>query len=92
MICRTGIFATPALIHLVVGDDSSVSFSDVLLKLTYKVVLPLCGVQHRKRFKRMQESLLVYITHAAFCKTFRAGSDIDGPGILIITVSLHDAQ
>ena len=70
-----GIFVTPLLILLLVGDESSLALSDVLLKLTLKILVPLAvgqfvqyGVKgarqyytgHKSRFKRMQESLLLW--------------------------------
>ena len=63
------------MILLLVGDESSLALSDVLLKLTLKILVPLAigqlvqyGVKgareyytgHKSRFKRMQESLLLW--------------------------------
>ena len=70
-----GIFVTPLLILLLVGDESNLALTDVLLKLTLKILVPLAvgqcvqyGVQgarefyttNKSRFKRMQESLLLW--------------------------------
>ena len=70
-----GIFVTPLLILLLVGDESNLALTDVLLKLTLKILVPLAvgqGVQYgvqgarefytanKSRFKRMQESLLLW--------------------------------
>ena len=70
-----GIFVTPLSILLLVGDESSLALTDVLLKLTLKILVPLAVGQcvqyfvpgargyytsHKPRFKRAQESLLLW--------------------------------
>jgi sodium/bile acid cotransporter 7 len=92
-----GIFLTPLIILMYLGASGSVSLGSVFLKLTLRVVLPICVGQvlqkfcppvvvfvkkHKPRFKTLQELLLVYIVYCTFCKTFYNGTDATLPEVL----------
>lgn len=94
-----GIFATPALVLLYVGNKSTVPFEQVLLKLVLKVFVPLCVgqviqymgfrdfyVRNKKNFKRVQESCLLFIIYTSFCQTFKTGYAVGGGDIVILII------
>lgn len=83
-----GVFVTPALILLYLGEEGGVDFGVVVVKLLLRVVLPIAVGQvfqyfvppvvefvkeHKKKFKKGQELALVYIVYTVFCKTFEEG-------------------
>ena len=37
-----GVFVTPALLLLFLGQDSDIEFGEVVLKLCYRVLVPIC--------------------------------------------------
>lgn len=84
-----GIFLSPVLILMYIGQDSDINLVDVFYKLALRVVLPLVVGQviqkfwvaardfymrHKRRFKKSQEYALVFIVYTVFCKTFTGGS------------------
>jgi len=94
-----GIFATPALVLLYVGNKSTVPFGEVLTKLVLKVFVPLCVgqviqyigfrdfyVRNKKRFKRVQESCLLFIIYTSFCTTFLTGYAVGASDIVVIII------
>eukprot|EP00466_Bigelowiella_natans_P004691 jgi/Bigna1/88021/estExt_fgenesh1_pg.C_270082 len=85
-----GIFLTPALLLLLLGESGSVSLTDIILKLCVRVIVPVAGGQlmrytlpcivpcvtrNGKNLKRFSEILLLYIVYATFCNTFYVGVD-----------------
>uniref|UniRef100_A0A7S0D1Q8 Sodium/bile acid cotransporter n=1 Tax=Amorphochlora amoebiformis TaxID=1561963 RepID=A0A7S0D1Q8_9EUKA len=85
-----GIFLTPALLLLLLGQSGSVSMVDIIVKLVVRVVVPVVGGQvtrfvlpglkpwisrHGKGLKRFSEILLLFIVYATFCQTFYVGVD-----------------
>jgi sodium/bile acid cotransporter 7 len=86
-----GIFLSPLIILVYLGASGSVGLGSVFLKLTLRVVLPICVGQilqkfcppivafvkkHKPRFKTLDEWVLVYIVYSCtFCKTFYEGID-----------------
>jgi len=100
-----GILVTPALVLLLVGSKMAVSFQSILFKLLLKVFVPLCLGQviqyaggrdfytrHKKRFKRLQEVLLLCIVYTTFCETFYKGfavGTVDVVTVLAIQVVLY---
>ena len=80
-----GVFISPLLILLYLGQDVSVDIGNVFLKLCLRVVLPIAIGQlihrysvktvtfvkdHKKQFKTVQESCLIFIVYTVFCTTF----------------------
>ena len=102
-----GIFVTPVLILVLVGNESSMALGEVLLKLVLKILVPLAvgqcvqfGVSgargyytaHKKQFKRVQETLLLWIVYTTFCQTFHVGTDAKAPDFiatLVLVVALY---
>jgi len=94
-----GIFIAPTYIFQLLGAKGSVSFSDVLLNLTYKVIIPTVvgqllvnikteRVQSTLRAikpytKRTQESLLCLIVWATFSTTFDNGVDVTAVDVIV---------
>jgi solute carrier family 10 (sodium/bile acid cotransporter), member 7 len=98
-----GTFISPLLIYGfldVANESNSVSYGDVLLKLTYKILIPLFIGQvisnidndimqkNIKNFipigKKIQETLLALIVWAAFSNTFHAGLNFSIKQIFIV--------
>jgi sodium/bile acid cotransporter 7 len=85
-----GIFVTPLLILLLVGSESDMDLKEVIIKLILKIFVPLMVGQlcqflvpgaeafrkkNKKHFKRVQETLLLWIVYTTFCQTFHKGTD-----------------
>jgi solute carrier family 10 (sodium/bile acid cotransporter), member 7 len=85
-----GIFLSPVLVLLYLGTDGSVPLVKVFLSLTYRVLVPLIVGQlvqlsskkvqefcakHKRKLKKTQESVLVYIVYTIFCKRFSKDSN-----------------
>jgi len=83
-----GVFLTPAWILILLGESADIDFGAVVLKLFYRVLIPLAVGQilqfyfpsvkdyvkaHKKNFKKSQEFALVFIVYMTFCKTFEDG-------------------
>ncbi len=80
-----GVFISPLLILLYLGQESSIDIVSVLYKLSLRVLLPIFVgqlihmfsptvvsfvKQHKKKFKKVQEYCLVFIVYTVFCRTF----------------------
>uniref|UniRef100_A0A7S2TT72 Uncharacterized protein n=1 Tax=Lotharella oceanica TaxID=641309 RepID=A0A7S2TT72_9EUKA len=85
-----GIFLTPALLLLLLGQSGSVSIVNILYKLAARVVAPVAFGQflrwlvpsiipwvtrNGKNLKRLSEILLLFIVWATFSETFYQGVD-----------------
>ena len=103
-----GIFISPAYIFWLLGAKGSVSFTDVLLSLTYKVIIPtfvgqiLVNVKWepvvellkaiKPYTKRTQETLLCLIVWATFSTTFYTGVSVSGGDIVIVLILMAALQ
>jgi len=82
-----GVFVTPAWIQLFLGQGSEVKFLKVVLKLVYKVLLPVVVGQiirnasaalppllkkHKAVSDGIREWGLVFMIYCAYCKTFQS--------------------
>jgi sodium/bile acid cotransporter 7 len=80
-----GVFLTPAYLMLFLGQDSDIKFFDVVLKLSYRVLLPtIVGLllqnyvkcirdfseRNKQNFSKAGEYLLVFIVFTVFSTTF----------------------
>lgn len=80
-----GVFISPLLILLYLGQKSSVDLGNVFFKLSLRVLLPIFIGQlihryvasvvsfvkaHKKKFKKVQEYCLIFIVYTVFCRTF----------------------
>ena len=80
-----GVFITPAYLMLFLGQDSDIKFFDVVLKLSYRVLLPtIVGLllqnlvkpirdfseKNKANFSKAGEYLLVFIVFTVFSTTF----------------------
>jgi len=85
-----GILATPALLMGFFGSTIQLPFIDIILKLCKKVLLPVTVgqilraggakdfyIRNKKRFKVMQESILVGLVWNAFCNAFTKGLGVE---------------
>lgn len=81
-----GIFATPALLLRFLGTSIDLPFVEMILKLCNKVLVPVAVGQgfratpmkeiytnNSKKFKRLQEYILLGIVWNAFCNAFTKG-------------------
>jgi sodium/bile acid cotransporter 7 len=80
-----GVFITPAYLMLFLGQDSDIKFFDVVLKLSYRVLIPtIVGLllqnfvtiirefseRNKQNFSKAGEYLLVFIVFTVFSTTF----------------------
>ncbi len=95
-----GIFISPVLILGMMSVEGGVSYSAVILKLTYKIVVPLFAGQLllnfgskrfrewlltiKKEMKLSQEVMLSLVVYASFCNTFAADVDTSAASIIIV--------
>lgn len=94
-----GVFVTPAWILLLLGQTTEISFVATVLKLVYRVIIPLMVGQviqfnvitvktfvtkHKPYFKKAQENCLVFIVYTVFCKTFRKESESSAGDIFLV--------
>lgn len=99
-----GVFATPALILLYLGESGGIEFGKVVFKLSLRVVLPIFVGQvlqyksptvvefvktRKARFKMFQEWALVYIVYCVFCNTFDSNSIDAGIGDVMLMVAIQ---
>jgi len=103
-----GIFISPAYIFWLLGAKGSVSFTDVLLSLTYKVIIPTFVGQIlvninvdvvinflktiKPYTKRTQETLLCLIVWATFSTTFYNKVSVSGTDIVLVLVLMGVLQ
>ena len=85
-----GVFVSPLLIMLLVGQTGSLPFVEQVVSLNKKVLLPLLLGQllrraepvkaavktHKKKFSRTSEALLLLTVYSTFCDTFLRGFGI----------------
>ena len=96
-----GIFVTPLSILVLVGSESSMALGEVLLKLVLKILVPLAAGQcvqysvpgarelyttNKTRFKRVQETLLLWIVYTTFCQTFHVGTTAKAADFIVTLV------
>ena len=92
-----GIFVTPAWVLLLLGSSADIEFLPVILKLVYRVIVPLAFGQmlqrtrvkafyakHKPRIKKGQEACLTFIVYCVFCKTFKNGSEASVSDIFLM--------
>eukprot|EP00568_Trieres_chinensis_P002993 CAMPEP_0183317798 /NCGR_PEP_ID=MMETSP0160_2-20130417/58933_1 /TAXON_ID=2839 ORGANISM="Odontella Sinensis, Strain Grunow 1884" /NCGR_SAMPLE_ID=MMETSP0160_2 /ASSEMBLY_ACC=CAM_ASM_000250 /LENGTH=438 /DNA_ID=CAMNT_0025483901 /DNA_START=18 /DNA_END=1334 /DNA_ORIENTATION=+ len=100
-----GIFMTPALLLRFFGESIELPFVDMMLKLCNKVLLPVAigqalratpaksfYKQNSKKFKRLQEIILLGIAWNAFCNAFSGGISLElrhGIVLLFLLPVLH---
>jgi len=80
-----GVFISPLLILLYLGQNVSVNIGDVFFKLCLRVLLPIAVGQlihrysvkavkfvndHKKQVKKIHESCFIFIVYTIFCTTF----------------------
>lgn len=80
-----GVFISPLLILLYLGQTASVALGTVFIKLCLRVVVPIIIGQifhnysmtvvnfvkeNKKVFKKIQEYCLIFIVYTVFCRTF----------------------
>ncbi len=85
-----GVFVSPLLILLYLGESSSIDLGAVFFKLALRVVLPIFVGQiihnysativnfvkeNKPVFKKIQEYCLVFIVYTVFCRTFYTDGD-----------------
>lgn len=85
-----GVFISPAWILLLLNVQSEVGFFEVILKLIYRVFIPvLIGqiihikiplikdafIKNKKLVKAWQERSMSYIVYTVFCRTFESGTE-----------------
>ena len=92
-----GIFITPAWVLLLLGSSADIEFLPVILKLVYKVIIPLAFGQmlqrtkvkafyakYKPKIKKGQEACLTFIVYCVFCKTFKNGSEASVSDIFVM--------
>lgn len=100
-----GVFLTPALLLRFFGTSIQLPFVDMVMKLSNKVLLPVGVGQalratpmkqvykvHSKKFKRLQEVILLGIVWNAFCNAFSKGLGLEvrhGLILLALLPTLH---
>mmetsp|Transcript_22765 Transcript_22765/g.32581 ORF Transcript_22765/g.32581 Transcript_22765/m.32581 type:complete len:224 (-) Transcript_22765:172-843(-) len=101
----SGIFVTPALLLRFFGASIQLPFGEMIVKLCKKVLLPVTIGQllrqtkakdiyigNKKRFKRIQEMVLLSIVWNAFCNAFSRGLGLDlrhGFTLLMLLPAMH---
>ena len=97
-----GIILTPLLLLKFFGATIELPFGQMVLKLCKKVLLPVTIGQllrtneqakdfyktHSKKFKRLQETILLGIVWNAFCNAFSGGLDIQFKHSLVLLALL----
>lgn len=94
-----GVFITPALILLYLGQESNIDIGATILKLCYRIIIPLIVGQiiqffvpkvsafvakYKSKFGKASESCLIYIVFCTFSNTFLKGVDASTKDILIM--------
>mmetsp|Transcript_9937 Transcript_9937/g.19819 ORF Transcript_9937/g.19819 Transcript_9937/m.19819 type:complete len:412 (+) Transcript_9937:361-1596(+) len=90
-----GVFVTPPLVLMYLGESDDINFTTVLFKLSVRVLLPLAVGQiiqfflpkikefvqkHKFRFKKSQEFALIFIVYTVFCNTVYDDGENDDEG------------
>jgi sodium/bile acid cotransporter 7 len=96
-----GIFATPALLLLLLGAKGSASTEKLLVSLVLTILLPLIVGQLLRLFgfvkntilpvikpwfKPINEIILLFIVYTTFCDTFDKGVDVRGSDLAILLI------
>jgi len=96
-----GVFITPLLILMYLGETTSIKLGPVFFKLSVRVVAPIVVGQllknfvppvtrfvtkHKPKFKKSQEWALVFIIYTVFCNTFLGETETTGIDALIMIV------
>jgi len=100
-----GIFVTPALLLRFLGTSIDLPFVEMILKLCNKVLVPVAIGQglrttpmkdvysnNSKKFKRLQEYILLGIVWNAFCNAFTKGMGLgakQSATLLVLLPTLH---
>lgn len=94
-----GVFVTPALVLFFLKDSAKINLTNVLLKLSVRVFLPIFFgqalrytfpstqtlVKQNKRFIKHASSLaLVYTVYGSFCQMFYDGVDAKSSDFLVV--------
>ena len=97
-----GVFVTPLLIFLYLGEDSDIDFVNTYKTISMRVLLPVfVGLafrkyvsggdnfadDHKQLFTKIRERALVFIVYSTFCQTFMTESDSTGAQILVMAIS-----
>jgi len=97
-----GVFISPLLIFLYMGEDSDIDFINTYRTISLRVLLPVfVGLafrkyvtggdafadDHKKLFTKIRERALVFIVYSTFCMTFMDESDSTGTQILVMAIS-----
>lgn len=95
-----GIFLSPALLLMYLGESGSVQVGIVIMKLCLQVLLPFMLGQilqkiesirefyqkHNPFFKKFQEYSLVFIVYAVFCESFESQSHSPIGQVLVMVI------
>jgi len=94
-----GVFVTPLLILMYLGQEGSVDIEKVFVKLSLRVIAPIVVGQllknfvppvtrfvakYKPRFKKTQEWTLVFIIYTVFCNTFLEKSETTGVDAIVM--------
>lgn len=94
-----GIFISPALILLYLGENSTIDIGNVFFKLSMRVLVPIIIGQilqkfsktvvnfvqaHKKKFKKVQELCLIFIIYTVFCRTFSTERDSSAADVFLM--------
>lgn len=97
-----GVFVTPLLILLYLGEAAEIDFVNTYRTISLRVLLPVTvGIMFRKMtpgaddfatfrkksFLKIRERCLVYVVYATFCSTFLDRSDSTPSQIFIMAIS-----
>mmetsp|Transcript_28619 Transcript_28619/g.33265 ORF Transcript_28619/g.33265 Transcript_28619/m.33265 type:complete len:419 (+) Transcript_28619:142-1398(+) len=97
-----GVFVTPLLIFLYLGDDAEIDFISTYKTISLRVLVPvIAGLVMRYRvpgadafsnekkalIHKIRERSLVYVVYATFCTTFMQQNDSSATQILVMALS-----
>ncbi len=97
-----GVFVTPLLILLYLGEAAEIDFLNTYKTISLRVLLPVTvGIMFRKltpgadefadlrkrTFLKIRERSLVYVVYATFCSTFLDRSDSTPAQIIVMAIS-----
>jgi len=96
-----GVFITPLLILMYLGEETSMKLGPVFFKLGVRVLVPITVGQllknfvppvksfvteHKPKFKKLQEWALVFIIYTVFCHTFLGEVETTAVDALIMVI------
>lgn len=97
-----GVFVTPLLIFLYMGESAEINFLSTYKSVSLRVLVPVAtgltmrlhvqgadtfANENKSLFRKIRERALVYIVYATFCTTFMTPSDSSSGQILIMAFS-----